>query len=226
MALKLIVEKLDEVPETSRSLYVEKDGKFVLDVEGGMEDVAGLKSALAAERQARKDAERAAKAKEADEASAKAQAEKAEMERKGEWEKLRQTVEAEKASLAKERDTALEGLKAQLIKSHVNAAIAEHKGSKHLAKLVEDQFEAVLSPEGDHKVIVKGDPAKTPAQFIEGLKKDASYGAFFEGSDTSGGGLHQSRGGGTGKVMSRAEFDKQDPAGRMKFVQDGGTVTD
>lgn len=226
MALKPILDKLDDAPEAQRSLYVEKDGKFVLDVDGGFEDVAGLKSALEKERQARRDAERAAKTKENEEEARKSAAEKAEMERKGEWDKLRQTVEAEKAALAKERDTAMEGLKSTLIKAHVNAAIAEHKGNRHLAKLVEDQFEAILSPDGNHKVVVKGDAAKTPAQFIEGLKKDTSYGAFFEGSDTSGAGTNQSRGSGTSKTMTRAQFDKTDPAAQMKFVQDGGQVTD
>lgn len=34
MALKAIVTKLDEVPEESRALYTEKDGVFVLDIEG------------------------------------------------------------------------------------------------------------------------------------------------------------------------------------------------
>jgi hypothetical protein len=33
-------------------LYVEKDGKFILDVDGGFEDVSGLKSALKSERDA------------------------------------------------------------------------------------------------------------------------------------------------------------------------------
>lgn len=34
MALKAVLASLDEVPEALRSLYVEKDGKFLLDVEG------------------------------------------------------------------------------------------------------------------------------------------------------------------------------------------------
>jgi len=36
--LKFIVDTLEEVPEAQRELYVEKDGKFVLDVEGVPED--------------------------------------------------------------------------------------------------------------------------------------------------------------------------------------------
>lgn len=49
MALNLVVEKLEAVPEAVRALYVERDGKFHLDVDG-VPDVTGLKSALESER--------------------------------------------------------------------------------------------------------------------------------------------------------------------------------
>lgn len=60
MALKLVVEKIEDVAEASRALYVEKDGKFHLDVEG-LDDTTGLKNALKAERDAAKEAKRIAK---------------------------------------------------------------------------------------------------------------------------------------------------------------------
>ena len=53
MALALVAEKLDAIPEGQRAWYIEKDGKFNLDpskVE--IEDTAGLKSALQKERDA------------------------------------------------------------------------------------------------------------------------------------------------------------------------------
>ena len=53
MPLALIVDTIESVPETLRGEYVEKDGKFHLNVEG-MPDVGGLKSALESERAARK----------------------------------------------------------------------------------------------------------------------------------------------------------------------------
>jgi hypothetical protein len=49
MALELIVDALDKIPESLRSEYVEKDGKFHLSV-NGLEDTGGLKSALKSER--------------------------------------------------------------------------------------------------------------------------------------------------------------------------------
>lgn len=50
MALALSVESLDGLPDAIHSLYVEQDGKFVLDLDGGIPDVTGLKSALESER--------------------------------------------------------------------------------------------------------------------------------------------------------------------------------
>ena len=61
MALKTEVENLDNVDESLHSMYVEKDGKFLLDIEGGMPDVAGLKTALASEREASKQANKLSK---------------------------------------------------------------------------------------------------------------------------------------------------------------------
>lgn len=46
--MPLVIDKLEDVPEGARAAYVEKDGKFRLDVE--IEDTAGLKSALQKER--------------------------------------------------------------------------------------------------------------------------------------------------------------------------------
>jgi hypothetical protein len=42
MALDLIVDKIDGLSEPLRGLYVEKEGKFHLDV-AGLEDTGGLK---------------------------------------------------------------------------------------------------------------------------------------------------------------------------------------
>ena len=61
MALKLSVDKLDDVEENLRSLYVEKDGKFSLAVDG-IEDTSALKEALRKERKRADDAEKQRKA--------------------------------------------------------------------------------------------------------------------------------------------------------------------
>jgi hypothetical protein len=53
MALALTVDAIDSVPEAQRALYVEKEGKYHLDVDG-LPDVSGLKTALEKERAANK----------------------------------------------------------------------------------------------------------------------------------------------------------------------------
>lgn len=58
MPLKKSVVSLTDVEEPLRALYIEKDGQFVLDVEGSTEDTK-LTSALEKERKARGDAEKA-----------------------------------------------------------------------------------------------------------------------------------------------------------------------
>ena len=58
MALKLMLETLEGVDEVTRKLYTEKDGKFMLDVDG-LEDTSGLKSALEKERQKARELEKA-----------------------------------------------------------------------------------------------------------------------------------------------------------------------
>ena len=50
-ALKLSVDSLDGLDDTVKPLYQQKDGKFVLDVEG-IEDTSALKGALQKERKA------------------------------------------------------------------------------------------------------------------------------------------------------------------------------
>src|SRR5512139_145002 len=60
MGLKAVVETLEALPDEVRPLYVEKDGKYHLDVEG-LDDPLPLKSALQKERDARAKAERAAR---------------------------------------------------------------------------------------------------------------------------------------------------------------------
>lgn len=58
MALKALVDKVEELPEAARGFYQEKDGRFVLDVEPvdgfALEDIGGLKSTLGKEMTRRK----------------------------------------------------------------------------------------------------------------------------------------------------------------------------
>jgi len=113
MALKAILEKLEDAPEAVREHYTEQDGKFVLGVEavGGyaLEDVQGLKSALGSERTQRERLERdVVKFKDLD--PDKARAALAELE---ELKKIDPTAEADKIA-----NTKFESAKAQLLEKH------------------------------------------------------------------------------------------------------------
>lgn len=59
MALKRKVKDIKEVKEELRNLYIEKDGEWVLDVEGGDDEATALKNAKQHEVTARKAAEKA-----------------------------------------------------------------------------------------------------------------------------------------------------------------------
>lgn len=176
-------------------------------------------------------AERDAAKRELDElksqlAAAKAADEEAKALQKGDYEKLKTNLDAQMATLKSERDSAHNSFKEYVIKAEIRSALAAHKGNQHLEKLVADQFEAVIGPDGP-KVLVKGDPSKTPTQFIESLKTDASYGAFFEGSGTTGGGAAApGKATTSSKSLSRSHFTSLDPTSQMAHIKAGGSVTD
>ena len=64
MALKAVLDSIDGLDDGLKALYVEQDGKFRLDVEGGFktpDEITGLTSALNKEREARSQLEKQAK---------------------------------------------------------------------------------------------------------------------------------------------------------------------
>lgn len=113
MSLKALVEKIDDVPETARSFYSEKDGKFVLDVEAvegfSLEDTSGLKSSLGKERQKVRELERiTSKFKDLDPDKAREA-----MEQLEEFRKIDPVKEADKIVAQK-----LEAAKGQMVEKH------------------------------------------------------------------------------------------------------------
>lgn len=197
MALKHKLDSLDGLDEALKPLYAKgDDGRFTLQVEDApaTNTIAKLKVELEA-------ATRALKEKGEAEAKAQADAERAKLEAKGDYEKLRQHDQAELAKLQKEAQEAKEGLKSYLLDAELSSAIAKYTQDPHLKKLIKDQFE-VVEVDGTRKVLVKGDPTKTPDQFVEALKADPSYGNYFPAQGVAGGGAPQA-----GKASGSA-FDK------------------
>ena len=132
MALKAILASLDGIDDAVKAFYVEKDGKFILDVETvegfALEDVSGLKTALGKERTARENAERLTAAfKDIDPAKAKEALAKVE-----EWGNLDPSKEADKIANSK-----FEAAKAQLLEKHTGELTSRDDRIGHLTKTME-----------------------------------------------------------------------------------------
>lgn len=221
MKLKLVVDKLEEVAEAFRGLYVEKDGKFYLDVDG-IEDTSGLKSALTKERKIRSDAEKdAAKwaklGKTPEEIAELIAAQAADDEKKakdaGEWDKLAaQLNEKHATALAAEaaKTAAMRAaLDHYLIDGAATAVIAEAKGVPELllphvrskVRVVESNGKydtQVVDDKGDPRIDDKGAPM-TIKDLVSEMRESKVFGRAFEATDVpSGSGAHISGGGGQG----------------------------
>lgn len=151
MTLKLVIDKIEDVPEPIRDQYTEKDGKFHLNVDNAEAEnifAAPLKKAVEQERKLRaaSDArvrawEKSGKSPEEIETliTEQQKMDEEKLQRAGEWDKLkaqmneRHKVEldslakklADKENEAQSKDKALEDL---LIESHAAAAISAAKG--------------------------------------------------------------------------------------------------
>lgn len=132
MALKAILASLDGIDDAISALYVEKDGKFILDVESvdgfALEDVNGLKTALGKERTTRERLERdVIKFKDLDPDKAR--------------EALAKLEELTSIDPAKEADkianTKFEAAKAQLLEKHTGELTSRDERIGHLTKTVE-----------------------------------------------------------------------------------------
>lgn len=182
--LKFKLDNLDGLEDPLKALYAKgDDGKFVLQV-----DETGAKSALQKERDAREAAERALKERDRADADTKATKEREELERKGDYEKLKASLEADKANLAKAKEHAEVSLRSYIAKAEVTAAVAAAKGVPELIlPHVMDKVEVVA--DGDsHKVLVKG--GGTLPELLETLKSNPTYARAFDASGASGGGTN------------------------------------
>lgn len=234
MALKAILESLEGLSDEVKALYVEKDGKFVLDVEGA-EDNSGLKSALDKERARARELEKQQRmwrdlGKTPEEIQALVEAQRKQEEenakKAGEWDKLKaQMVEKHNKQLL-EKDEAIKGMQSSLEKYLIEAsateAIAASKGVPALLiPHVRSSAKVVREENGDYSVRivdVKGDPRVnqkgeylTIKDLVEEMKASDIFGRAFDGSGKSGGGKSpETKGSGTPYLLSRA--DAKDPA--------------
>lgn len=180
--LKLVVDKLDDVPEAMRGEYTEKDGKFHLNVDIPQpEDSAPLRRAIEAERKARAALEAKIKSweklgKTPDEIEAlvteAVKAEENKLTQAGEWDKLKAQMNAKHADELKALQAKLDAkdgeiksmrnsLESHLVDAQATAAIAAQKGVPELLLPTVQKFVKVVESDGRYAVKVvdsKGDP--------------------------------------------------------------------
>lgn len=218
MPLKYQIETLEGLDEATQALYTEKDGKYVLAVEGipEPEDTSGLKrkvEELLEESKQAKDAKR-----KAEEEAERAREEKARKD--GDHETLAKQYEEKYNTLteqleAERKQRSQDAIKREAIS--IASELAEGANAKILARFIEDR----LRYEGD-SVKVADREGNLTISTIDELKtefrNDEAFGALVTGTKGSGSGAAGQGGGAVTKKfneMSGAELKDlraKDPA--------------
>jgi hypothetical protein len=239
MALALIVDSLDAVPEALRAAYVADGDKFKLDAE--FEDTTGLKNSVKATRAERDALDKQVKAwgklgKTPEEIAALvAAADAAEAEalkKAGNFDViLKQHKDAaakREADLTAERDNALGFGRSAIVETSVMGALTKAKVTSEGVDLLTERLGKRVSLDitgGKRVVTIMQADGTTPmagsgtdgAATFDDLVKEAikQYPSLFEGTGAGGGGKPpKDGGGGSGATMTNAEFSALDAKAR------------
>lgn len=225
MPLTLTADKIDDIPEGLRDSAKEIGGKWVVSAmkDGwAIEDISGLKKTLAEERKARKDYEAKLKDFEGidDPQTALDALEKLRaggLKSSKEIEEFKKTLEAKVAkdlqTANAERDSFRSQAEQLLVDSQLRDALAKAGANPLGMEYLPDRIKAkhvkverdvsgklsvqLLDRDGKPMISGKagsGDPM-TFAEFVTGLKADATNAAFFNGSGAGGAGASSQHGG-------------------------------
>lgn len=206
--LKFQLDTLEGVDEAVRALYTEKDGKFVLGIEGlpQQEDVSGLKAKVdellgekkAAEK-ARKDAEEQARLEREEAARKSGNVEELEKS----WTEKFNRREAELNGMLEQERGTLGGQIRDLTVGRTATDIASALAIPGSAKALLPHIERRLSVEqrdGKPVVVVLDQQGKLSAATLDELKaefaNDTAFAPLIAGSKASGGGAAGAGGGG------------------------------
>jgi hypothetical protein len=208
MGLKYQLDTLDGLDDAVKSLYTEKEGKFVLGIEGlpQPEDVSGLKSKVeellgekkAAEK-ARKDAEEQARLEREEAARKSGNVEELEKS----WSEKYNRREAElNGMLEQERgtlSTQIRDLTVGRTATDIASALAIPGSAKALLPHIERRL-SVEQRDGKPVVVVLDQQGKLSAATLDELKaefaNDTAFAPLIAGSKASGGGAAGAGGGG------------------------------
>ena len=200
MTLKFQVDSLEGVDESVKTLYVEKDGKFVLGIEGlpQHEDVSGLKAQMATLLSEAKEAKRLKK-----EAEDLAQAEREGAARKSgdveglerSWSDKYNKLQSELGGQLEQERNSLQGQIRDLTVGRTATDIASSLAIPGSAEALLPHIERRLSVEqrdGKPVVVVLDKEGKLSASTLEELKAEfannAAFAPLIAGSKASGGG--------------------------------------
>ena len=209
--------------EAVQSLYTEKDGAYVLTVDGlpQPEDTSGLKNKLNELMTEAKEAKR--KARELEES--KTQQEEESAKEKGEfktlWEQAQQRL-SEKDEELKQFSEKIQQKDVNIAARSVGSMLAKSDAKR--AEVLSDYAAKYARHNGDEvEFIVNGAQVDTNALMAHLTKE---YPFLVDGSNATGGGAQSSSGGGASKNVNRTEFDNMSPDKKMAFLKDGGIVED
>lgn len=203
MALQYQIDSLDGVDESVQALYTEKDGKFVLGIEGlpQPEDVSGLKSKVEELLNEKKEA--AKKQKDAEEAARIAAEEAA--RKGGDVEALENSWKEKLTKREQELQEQIDGLTGSVTSMTVDSValqMASELAVEGSAKVLLPHIKARLAAEqkdGKYVTAVRDAEGKPSASTLDDLKQEISSDPAFAhvivGSKATGGGAN---GGGKG----------------------------
>lgn len=227
--LKFQLDSLEGLEPAVAAMYVEKDGEFVLAVDGipqpePGEDVTGLKNKVE-ELLAEKKAE-AKRRQEAEEAAKRAAEEHA--RKTGDVEALQKSWEEKHTKALTEKEQTLAALQSQVHALTVGATAARLAGelavqgsSAVLQRLIEPRLSMELRDGKPVVVVLDNDgrpTALTPEEFKNEIINDTALAPLVAGSKATGGGAAGSKGGGAAKSwdqltgMERVELRRTNPA--------------
>lgn len=234
--LKYQLDSVTDLDESVQGLYTEKDGKYVLGIEGlpPVEDVDGLKRKVDELLTEKKEA--AKRAKDAEEAAARVAEESA--RKSGDTEALEKSWQEKLTKRERELQDQLDAMQGSVTSMTVDSVAAKLANDLALpgsADLLMPHIKSRLAAEqrdGKFVTVVKDKDGKPSAFSIDDLRNEfASNPAFapvIVGSKASGGGASggNGSGGAAPRTVTRAQFDSFPHTQKVEFGKTGGRIAD
>lgn len=216
MALKHKIDKatFDKLSDALKAEYIEKDGEYVLDVEGfeSLEDTGALRRGKERESQARKEAERKLRELEERMAEIESNGNISDAKKAGDIEKLQKQWDEKFAKLSKESGETINALRQRITgsmaKSEIERLAAELSDSpKLLIPHIASRIQADFGDDGEPVLKFIGADGQLSDAGYDGLKKEflanKDFAAILRGNQSRGAGGKQ----GDGKNGRVGQFD-------------------